>query len=118
MDGLMGDITIYGFGSFFLDPTTALDIDLLIVYEDSGLSARRFAIACKRLLAEQIADVDVTMLSTHEEQHFQFIARSRAKHLGYVSSHGMKQDIELIVRNSVDNKRMHAEPPIARILEQ
>lgn len=90
-------VTVYGFGSAFADVPAADDVDLLIIHPDTDAGSYELAIRCKHRLAEQIARAHVTMLSTSEEAHFQFIKRARALGLGTVRKSHLEKDSEALL---------------------
>jgi len=77
-------VTVYGFGSAFVDAKAARDVDLLIVHQRTDLASCQLAIACKRRLAESIERAHITMLSEAEEAHFGFLKTARAEGLGAI----------------------------------
>lgn len=89
-------VTVYGFGSAFAKVASAEDIDLLIVHACTDAASCELAIQCKYRLAERIASAHVTMLSSSEELHFQFIKRARAFGLGTVRRKCLEKDLECL----------------------
>lgn len=90
-------VTVYGFGSAFRNTKTANDVDLLIVHHDSDLASCQLAITCKRQLSESVAHAHITMLSSDEEAHFQFIKRARAIYLGTIRQEHFDSDLAALM---------------------
>jgi hypothetical protein len=76
---------IYGFGSFFVTPEKANDIDILILHQDISIHSIRFAIMCKARLAELLPSAHVIMLSNSEERKLALLKQTKAKYLGEIS---------------------------------
>jgi hypothetical protein len=81
---LRKEVRIYGFGSYFSECPKYNDVDILIVHQSSSLKSCQFAIHCKQFFVSNIAKVDVTILSRHEEQQISFIEISNAQYIGKV----------------------------------
>ncbi len=95
-------VSVYGFGSYFSAPTTANDIDILIVHESLDRTSCEFAIFCKSRLHKLLAHLHVTMLSAKEEQDAYFIATAQAYLLGAVSKNDAENNL-LRIANIIKN---------------
>jgi len=78
-------LKIYGFGSYFNEVGEFNDIDILIIHEKNDYDSCQFAIRCKRFLASNLDDMDITILSSLEEKHVSFIWKSSARYIGKVN---------------------------------
>jgi hypothetical protein len=95
--GLMSNIEVCGFGSFFVGKTEYGDIDLLLVHADRSKESCAHAIRCKRELQAALQNLHVTMLSKQAEQSFSFKLTAQAKHIGFIDMFLGDPDIKKIV---------------------
>ena len=105
------EVEIYGFGSYFFGMKEYNDIDILIVHRSSNSESCRLAIMCKQYFVSNINDIDVTILSQHEERQISFVEMSSAKCLGKAKESCLESDLDemlnliLSVRNYKDDVR-------------
>ncbi|MBD9509921.1 hypothetical protein IB265_24405 [Ensifer sp. ENS10] len=97
LEELSQSVKIYGFGSYFTNPGSAGDIDLLILHSNVGLASSHFAIACKQRLRFAIPRADITMLSAAEEVQLAFIDKARARLLGDINMNTMDGDLDQLL---------------------
>ena len=95
---LIGEVSIYGFGSYFANASIYNDIDVLIIHRDSSPESCQFAIKCKRYFLSNINDIDVTILSQSEERGMSFILKSKSRYLGAVNLLSLERDLDKILK--------------------
>ena len=92
----MRHVSVFGFGSFFLNRNSSNDIDLLLVHEDTSINSCVFALKCKKRLKQTVKPLHITVLSQKEEQGFNFVATAKAKLLGTIRNGYFEKDISTL----------------------
>lgn len=89
----MERLYIYGFGSYFHSSMNYQDIDILLLHEKINFQSVSFAIKAKQCLKFFIPLSDILIMSLQEEIEINFLANSKAIHIGIIRANSMKQDL-------------------------
>lgn len=91
-------LTVYGFGSFFIDNAQPNDIDLLLLHRSADIASCQFAIACKAQIKSALPFADIVMLSQAEAESFKFVDRTGAVRLATLSSDRLNAQVQVLAR--------------------